>query len=135
MSCARLALAPGALGGRYAQLQPIPPMTPWSPSVPTFRLVDASVLLQPTKTAPTARQIDPELAKLVKKIQTITDVSVVYEVTLEDGEKAPAVRQKLLRASKLADVEIAIRKSPKGWFVGQMTPARRSTRGRKRKAA
>lgn len=101
--------------------------------MPTFRQVDASAMLKPA--APKGRQQDPELAKMVAKIKTITDDQVVYEVTLEDGEKAATVRQKLLRASKLADVEVAIRKAPRGgWFVGLMTPARRSTRGRKPKA-
>lgn len=101
--------------------------------VPTFRQVDASALLKPV--TPKGRQQDPELAKMVAKIRAITDTSIVYEVSLEDDEKPAAVRQKLLRASKLADVEIAVRKSPKGWYVGLMTPARRSTRGRKPRAA
>ena len=100
--------------------------------MPTFRPVDPAALLKPV--APKTPKQDPELALMVKKISTITDASIVYEVSLEDGEKAPAVRQKLLRASKLADVEIAVRKSPKGWYVGLMTPARRATRGRKPKA-
>jgi hypothetical protein len=73
---------------------------------------------------------------MVRKIRTITNDQVVYEVTLEDGEKAATVRQKLLKASRLADVEIAVRKSPRGGcYVGLMTPARRSTRGRKPRTA
>lgn len=101
--------------------------------MPTFRQVDATAMLKPVAAA--VPKQDPELAMMVKKISTIIDASVVYEVSLEGDEKAPAVRQKLLRASKLADVEIAVRKSPKSWFVGLMTPARRSTRGRKPKPA
>lgn len=102
--------------------------------MPTFRQVDASVLLKPV--TPKGPEQDPDLAKMVAKIRSITDDSVVYEVTLEDGEKPAGVRQKLLRAAKLADVEIAVRKAPRGgWYVGLMTPARRSTRGRKPKAA
>jgi hypothetical protein len=101
--------------------------------LPTFRQVDASAMLKPA--VPKRRREDPELAQMIKKIRTITDASVVYEVSLEDGETAAKVRQRLLRASKLADIEVAIRKSPKGWYVGLMTPARRSTRGRKPKAA
>ena len=103
--------------------------------MPVFRAVDATVFDKPVKAAPKVRQLDPELSLMVKKIATITDASVVYEVTLEAGEKASAVRQKLLRASRLADVEIAVRTSPRGFYVGLMTPARRSTRGRKPKAA
>jgi len=103
--------------------------------MPTFRAGDAAVFLKPVTAAATGRQIDPEFATMVAKIKTITDSDTVYEVTLEDGEKAATVRQKLLRASRLADIEVAVRKSPKGWYVGLMTPARRSTRGRKPRAA
>jgi hypothetical protein len=43
------------------------------------------------------------------------------------------VRAQLLRASKLAGVEIAVKKSPHGFYFGLMTPARKSKRGRPRK--
>ncbi len=75
--------------------------------------------------------LSPEQLAVIKKIKTITDPSVVYEVVLEDGEKPLTVRQQLLRASKAAGVEIAVRKSPNGFYVGLMTPERRSNRGRK----
>lgn len=102
--------------------------------MPAFRVVDPAALLKPVTPARTARQVDPELAKMVTRIKTIVDATVVYEVSLEAGEKAPAVRQKLLRAAKLADVQVAIKKSPKGFYIGMMTPARRSKAGRKPKA-
>ena len=38
-------------------------------------------------------------------------------------------------AAKSAGVEIAVRKAPKGFYVGLMTPERRSNRGRKTAAA
>ncbi len=72
-----------------------------------------------------------EQLKVIKKLKTITDPSVVYEVVLEPDEKPLTVRQQLLRASKTAGVEIAVRKSPSGFYVGLMTPERRSNRGRK----
>ena len=97
-----------------------------------FRKVDPSSMEpQPKKVASTGRAPSPEQLKLMKKLKTITDESVVYEVTLEDGEKPLTVRQQLLRASKAAGVEIAVRKSPNGFYVGLMTPGRRSNRGRK----
>jgi hypothetical protein len=44
------------------------------------------------------------------------------------------VRAQLLRAAKLAGVEIAVKRSPKGFYVGLMTPKRASRRGRPRKS-
>ncbi|MFN8622350.1 MAG: hypothetical protein U0869_16580 [Chloroflexota bacterium] len=97
-----------------------------------FRKVDPSSMdPQPKKAASPGRTISPEQQKLINKIKTITDPSVVYEVALEPGEKPLTVRQQLLRASKAAGVEIAVRKSPNGFYVGLMTPERRSNRGRK----
>lgn len=86
---------------------------------------------QPRKAVSSGRQPSPEQLKLIKRIKTITDPSVVYEVILEPDEKPLTVRQQLLRASKAAGVEIAVRKSPNGFYVGLMTPERRSNRGRK----
>jgi hypothetical protein len=98
----------------------------------TFRKVDPSSMdPQPKKVASPGRAPSPEQQKLIKKLKTITDPAVVYEVRLEGDEKPLTVRQQLLRASKAAGVEIAVRKSPNGFYVGLMTPDRRSNRGRK----
>lgn len=100
-----------------------------------FRKVDASSMdPQPKKVAAPGRSVSPEQLRIIKKLQTITDASIVYEVTLEGDEKPLTVRQQLLRASKAAGVEIAVRKSPNGFYVGLMTPERRSNRGRKASA-
>jgi hypothetical protein len=97
-----------------------------------FRKVDASSMNpQPRKTAAKGRTISKEQQALIKKIKTITDESTVYEVQLSPGEKPMTVRQQLLRASKVAGVEIAVRKSANGFYIGLMTPERRSNRGRK----
>ena len=97
-----------------------------------FRRVEPSSMdPQPRKVASAGRTVSPEQEKLIKRIKTITDESVVFEVTLEPGEKPLTVRQQLLRAAKTAGVEIAVRKSPNGFYVGLMTPERRSNRGRK----
>jgi hypothetical protein len=97
-----------------------------------FHRVDPSSMEpQPRKAAPAGRAVSPEQQKLIKRIKTITDETVVYEVTLEADEKPLTVRQQLLRAAKAAGVEIAVRKSPNGFYVGLMTPERRSNRGRK----
>lgn len=97
-----------------------------------FRKVDASSMdPQPRKVAAPGRSVSPEQLRIIKKLKTITDASLVYEVTLEGDEKPLTVRQQLLRASKAAGIEIAVRKSPNGFYVGLMTPERRSNRGRK----
>src|SRR5688572_29787259 len=99
--------------------------------MPRYRKVDASAMERPLKRASRGRPPSPEQEALVKRIKTITDESVVYEVTLGPDEKPATVRQQLLRAAKLAEVEIAVKKSPSGLYFGLMTPERRSNRGRK----
>jgi hypothetical protein len=100
--------------------------------MPKLRKVDASVMAEPRKRTSSGRTLSPEQQYLVNKIKSITDESVVFEVTLEPDEKPLTVRQQLLRASKAAGVEIAVRKSERGFYVGLMTPDRRSRRGRKK---
>ena len=68
------------------------------------------------------------MATMVARMRTIADETVVYEVSLEAGERAGTVRRQLLRAARIAGVEIAIRRSPSGYFVGLMTDARRPVR-------
>jgi hypothetical protein len=102
--------------------------------MPRYRKVDADVMKRPQKRASRGRPPSPEQEALVKRIKSITDESVVYEVTLGPAEKPTTVRQQLLRAAKLAEVEIAVKKSPSGFYFGLMTPERRSNRGRKKAA-
>jgi hypothetical protein len=54
----------------------------------------------------------------------------VYEIGLEDGEKAFTIRQRLLRVAAVMGTEIAVRKHGAGFVIGILTPERRSTRGR-----
>ena len=101
--------------------------------MPAFRSVDAAVLARkptPKATSPA----DTELAMMVAKLSRIKDEALVYEGSLQEGEKASTVRSRLLRAAKIAGVEVAVRRSPMGWYVGLMTPERRSRAGRKAKA-
>src|SRR5918999_914053 len=102
--------------------------------MPKYRKVDADVMTRPAKRATRGRPISPEQEALVKRMRTITDESVVYEAALGPDEKPATLRQQLLRAAKLADVEIAVKRSPGGFYFGLMTPERRSDRGRKQAA-
>jgi hypothetical protein len=98
--------------------------------MPRFRKVEPSVLEKPAK-RPAGRQPSPEQQELIRRIKTITDESVVYEVILENDEKALTVRQQLLRASKAAGVNVVIRKAERGFYIALETPDRRSRRGRR----
>jgi hypothetical protein len=99
--------------------------------MPKYRKVDAVVMERPARRAPRGRSLTPEQEALVKRMKTLTDASVVYEATLEEGEKPATVRQQLKVAAKRAGVEIAVKKSPAGFYFGLLTPERRTNRGRK----
>src|SRR5687767_8800089 len=99
--------------------------------MPRYRKVDAEVMTRPAKRATRGRPISPEQEALVRRMRTITDDTVVYEAALGPDEKSATLRQQLLRAAKLAEVEIAVKRSPSGFYFGLMTAERRSNRGRK----
>lgn len=103
-----------------------------------FRKVDpASMENKPAAAKrPRGRQMSPEMEQMIAKIRTITDETIVYEVTPDEGKNLLSTRQQLLRAARHAGVEIAVRKTPDGgsFYVGLMTDKRRSNRGRKRVA-
>jgi hypothetical protein len=99
--------------------------------MPSYKKVDAEVMKRPTKRATRGRPISPEQEALIRRIKSISDDSVVFEARMSADEKPATVRQQLLRAAKLAGVEIAVKRSPDGFYFGLMTPERRSNRGRK----
>ena len=100
--------------------------------MPRYRKVDADVMTRPAKRVVRGRPISAEQEALVKRMRTITDDTVVYEAALGPDDKPATIRQQLLRAARLAGVEIAVKKSPSGFYFGLMTPERRSNRGRKK---
>jgi hypothetical protein len=102
--------------------------------MPTYKKVEAELMDSPPPRKPRGRPVSPEQQALINRIRKITDESVVYEAVLEAGEKPATVRAQILRAAKLAGVEVAVKKSPGGGFyVGLMTSKRRTKRGRPRK--
>jgi len=101
--------------------------------MPTYRKVDAELMDNPPKPKPRGRPISPEQQALINRIKKITDKTVVYEAVLQKGEKPATVRAQIVRAAKLAGVDIAVKKSPGGFYIGLMTPERKSRRGRPRK--
>lgn len=103
--------------------------------MPKYRKVDAEVMDQPPKLKPRGRPIRPEQQALINRMKQITDETIVFEAVLQSGEKPATVRAQLMRAAKLAGVDIAVKKSTDGFYFGLMTPKRASKRGRPRKAA
>ena len=65
-------------------------------------------------------------------LSKIKDRDAVFEVRLEDNEKALTIRQRLMKAANEAGKDIVVRKSERGWLVGLATDDRRSKRGRRR---
>lgn len=100
--------------------------------MPTYRKVDAELMDHPPKAKPRGRPISPEQKALIDRIRKIKDESVVFEAVLGPDEKPATVRAQLVRAAKLAGVDVAVKKSPSGFYVGLMTPSRKSGRGRRK---
>jgi hypothetical protein len=97
--------------------------------MPIINKVSAAVFDAPAK--PKGRQMSPEMLAMIERIRSIRTEKDVYEVLLTGDEKPTTVRQQLTRASKAAGVEIAVRRSPHGFYIGLMTPERqRGSRGR-----
>ena len=103
--------------------------------MPKYRKVDAELMDNPPKPKPRGRPISPEQQALINRIKKITDETVVYEAVLAPDEKPATVRAQIMRAAKLAGVDVAVKKSPDGFYFGLMTPKRKSKRGRPRKDA
>jgi hypothetical protein len=59
----------------------------------------------------------------------------VFEVRLDKSDKAPTVRQRLLKVAAEQGVEIAVAKYENGFLVGLMTPERRARRRGRKPAA
>jgi hypothetical protein len=95
--------------------------------VPTINKVSAAVFTRPA--ARRGRPPSPVVLEMVERIKTLRTDRDAYEVLLVGDEKPASVRAQLVRASKLAGVEIAIKRSPLGFYIGLMSPERR--RGRK----
>jgi hypothetical protein len=103
-----------------------------------IRQVDVSMLDKP-KAAPKSRELTPkqqerlaQQRQFTQMISKIDDPNTVFEVRLDDNEKALTVRQRLMKAAQDAGRDIVVRKSDKGWLVGLATPERRSRRGRRK---
>jgi hypothetical protein len=103
--------------------------------MPKYKKVDSELMDKPQQRPPRGRPLSPEQQALVSRMKQITDETVVFEAVLQEGDKPATVRAQLVRAAKLAGVEIAIRKSAGGFYFGLRTPGRASRRGRPRKAA
>jgi hypothetical protein len=88
---------------------------------------------KPRALSPRALARQRQEKQLVAMLRKITDPKAVFEVRLGGDDKAPTMRQRILRAAEEAKKEVVVRKSEAGWLVGMATPERRSKRGRRKK--
>lgn len=87
---------------------------------------------KPRELSPRARERLAQERKLARGIiSKLTDPSRVFEVKLGPDDKPATIRRRLLKVAADAGVEIAVRPFGDRFFVGLMTPERRSRRGRK----
>jgi hypothetical protein len=107
-----------------------------------IRQVDVTMLDKPKAAAPAARELSPRARERLEQerqfrrmLARINDRESVFEVRLDDAEKALTVRQRLMKVAQDAGKEVVVRKSERGWLVGLATPDRRSRRGRRKAAA
>jgi hypothetical protein len=103
---------------------------------------DVSLMDRPRRTRAAAKELTPaqrerqrQQRQFTRLMGQLTDPSAVFEVRLGRQDKSITIRQRLLRAAQDAGKEVAVRRSPRGFVVGLMTPERRSNRGRKRASA
>jgi hypothetical protein len=97
--------------------------------VPAINKVSPAVFEQPARRR--GRKLSPEMLEMVERIRSIRTERDAYEVLLVGDEKPATVRAQIVRAAKIAGVDISIRRSDLGFYVGLMTPERR---GRSRAA-
>lgn len=97
--------------------------------MPAINKVSPAVFEQPAKRR--GRRLSPEMLEMVERIGTIRTERDAFEVLLVGDEKAATVRAQIVRAARIAGVDVAIRRSDLGYYVGLMTPERR---GRPRQA-
>ncbi|MFI5262753.1 MAG: hypothetical protein ACHQZR_09400 [Candidatus Limnocylindrales bacterium] len=102
-----------------------------------IRRVDRTLIDRPqqraTRKALTPREREErQYARLIRQLKGPDDV---FEVALGPTDKAPTVRQRLLRVAATLGTEVAVRKHGTGFVVGLMTPERRTRRGRPRAGA
>ena len=101
--------------------------------MPIINKVSASVL--DAKPKARGRQPSPEMLAMIEKIRSIRTEKDVFEVLLTGDEKPAAMRQQIGRAAKVVGVDLAVVRSPHGWYIGLMTPARATGRRRSSSAS
>ena len=73
-----------------------------------------------------------QFTRLIRGLQGPDDV---FEVRLDKTDKAPTVRQRLMKVAAEQGVEVAVAKHGDGFLVGLMTPERRARRRGRKPAA
>jgi hypothetical protein len=76
--------------------------------------------------------MDAFLSGIIGKLANPSDV---FEISLEPGEKAITVRQRILKVAGAAGTEVVVRKHGDDLLVGLLTTSRKSNRGRRNAVA
>lgn len=107
-----------------------------------IRQVDVEMLDKPKGARSAARKLSPRAQERLaqqrqfeRMLSRIGGRDTVFEVRLEGDEKALTVRQRLMKAAQAVGADVVVRKSERGWLVGQSTADRKSRRGRRKAAA
>ena len=101
--------------------------------MPKVNKVSPAVFLPTPKKA--GRQPSPEQLEMMEKVRSIRTEKDVFEMLLTGEEKPATVRQQIARAAKAVGVELAVKRSPHGWYIGLMTPERATGTRRSRGGA
>lgn len=91
--------------------------------MPAINKVSAAVFERPAKRR--GRQPSPEMLEMIDRVRSLRTDRDAYEVLLVGDEKPATVRAQIVRAARIAEVEVAIRRSDLGFYIGLMTPERR----------
>jgi hypothetical protein len=109
--------------------------TPEEERMVKVRKVDASVMATPKKAdrpmSPAQLAREKRDLELKKALDGLKGPEDAFEIAVEGGEKPLTIRQAFAKQAKAAGIPVSFRKSEKGWYVGLLTPERRTGRGRK----
>lgn len=106
-----------------------------------IRKADAALMDTPKAAAkrpeltPLQRERLRQQRQFTRLIRGLHGPEDVFEVRLDKSDKAPTVRQRLMKVADEQGVDIAVTKHGDGFLIGMMTPERRARRRGRRPGA